>query len=263
MVVANEKPTQEVLYLGRDVRQVDLWGRTTKPRQENGLNVIDVNRLPTFVTGLDRTVTGWRQSLALDHVRIASIPGIRQQNGLRWTNNSDRQVAGELAMVEPPGWRFEPNRISFRLNSGQSLELPFFVILPNSAAIGTHEIRIDLQVDDHEPSGFSAYRAIDVGLGNLDLDAVSGLNERGELVIQQRLVNHTGENLSFQCHLLTPGRRREGTRIVRLGQGQDVRTYRLPNGIELFGKTVWLRVEEIDGPRMLNYRFVVGESGGL
>jgi hypothetical protein len=41
---------------------------------------------------------------------------------------------------------------------------------------------------------------------------------------------------------------------------RDVKTYRLQNGKELLGKTLWLRAEEIDGRRVLNYRFVVEEK---
>ena len=35
MVVWNEHPVQEVIYLGEDVHQVDIWGRMAKPEQRS------------------------------------------------------------------------------------------------------------------------------------------------------------------------------------------------------------------------------------
>jgi hypothetical protein len=34
-----------------------------------------------------------------------------------------------------------------------------------------------------------------------------------------------------------------------------VQVYRLPAGKELLGQTLWIRAEEINGPRVFSYRF--------
>ena len=64
MVVWNEKPTQEILYLGKDIHVVDLWGRSTSPAQQDNQQVIEVGPLPTFVSGLRRRLPagGWRSA---------------------------------------------------------------------------------------------------------------------------------------------------------------------------------------------------------
>ena len=36
---------------------------------------------------------------------------------------------------------------------------------------------------------------------------------------------------------------------------RDEKLYRLADGKELIGQTLWLRAQEIGGPRVLNYRF--------
>ncbi len=45
------------------------------------------------------------------------------------------------------------------------------------------------------------------------------------------------------------------TQVLEHGRGNDVKLYRVPSGSELVGKTLWLRAEEINGRRILNYRF--------
>ncbi len=52
-------------------------------------------------------------------------------------------------------------------------------------------------------------------------------------------------------------RRRLRTQIYDLGTGEDRKVYRLPRGSEIVGQTIWLRAEEIGGPRILNYRVLV------
>ena len=73
MVVWNEKPTQEILYLGKDVHVVDLWGRTTSPAQQDNQQVIEVGPLPTFVSGLSEPIARWRMALRFDQDHIDSI----------------------------------------------------------------------------------------------------------------------------------------------------------------------------------------------
>ena len=51
MVVWNNRPIEEALYLGEDVRQLDVWGRMTRLRETDAGHVIPVGPLPTFVTG--------------------------------------------------------------------------------------------------------------------------------------------------------------------------------------------------------------------
>jgi hypothetical protein len=100
------------------------------------------------------------------------------------------------------------------------------------------------------------YRRIDVGSGDVYIEVVTRLNDRQELEVEQHLVNDAPAPVSFRCHLFAPNRRRQKTQIIGLGHGRDVNTYRLPDGDQLIGKTLWLRAEQIDGARVLNYRFV-------
>ena len=87
------------------------------------------------------------------------------------------------------------------------------------------------------------------------------LNDRGEMEVRQTLTNQGKKPAGFRCDLLVPDRRRQSTEVLIQPAGKSELTYRLPDGEQLLGKTIWLRAEEIDGPRVLNYRLEVrGES---
>ena len=82
MVVWSEKPTQEVLYLGQDLRLIDVWGRAKQPSHEEHRQVLDVDALPQFVLGIDPSVAQWRMHMKFEHTHIPSIFGQIHPNSL-------------------------------------------------------------------------------------------------------------------------------------------------------------------------------------
>jgi len=271
MIVWNDTPGQEVIYLGDEVRQVDPWGRTTTPGQQEHRQVIEVGSLPTFVTGLNDKIVRWRQSFSLASDRVAGVGGGPHQNSFRLTNPFDGEVAGKLEMVAPASWNLEPRRVEFQLGQNEKLEQAFRIMLPYNATSGRHPIRVDFELDPpttvrtapgdaREPKRrFSVYRHLDVGPNDVYIEITTRLNQQGELEVEQLLVNDTEGPVSLRCHLFPPGRRRQNTLIIGLELGRQLNTYRLPNGRELIGQPLWLRAEQIDGPRVLSYRFVAEE----
>ena len=257
MVVWNEKPVEEVIYLGEDVRQIDLWGRSSTPAPQGHRQAIQVGPLPTFVVGVNKAIAQWRVDFCFDRTRIPSIFGRKHSNGFQLTNHFLRGVGGSAELVVPEAWWAQPRRTSFRLDAGEKLVSPFQVMPPYSADSGRHKVRVDFQLQADRLYQFSVYRHIDVGLGDVYIEVETRLGGMEELEIVQRLVNQTGRKVSYRCQLFIPNRRRLTTQIIDLGPGQDVKTYHLAEGKELIGKTLWLRAAEVDGPRILNYRFVV------
>ncbi|NUQ64008.1 MAG: hypothetical protein HUU20_16145 [Pirellulales bacterium] len=255
MLVWNHDPVKEVLYLGDDVKQVDLWSACRTPKQIGHEQVIEVGPLPTFVTGLDLAVTRWRLSFAFAADRVPSVFGGRHRNSLRVTNGFGTGVSGAVRLVAPEIWTLAPQRSEFRLAEGETLQVPFELTLPYNATSGRHKVRADFEVQADRVYRFGVYRSIDVGLGDVYLECGTRLNSQGELEVEQRLVNETAEPVSFRCELFVPERRRLKTDVAGLGQGRDVKIYHLHDGKQLIGKTLWLRAEEIGGSRILNHRF--------
>lgn len=255
MVVWNHEPTREILYLGDDVQQMDLWSRRRVPGEQDRRQIIEAGPLPSFVTGLDLAVTRMRQSCTLAVDRIPSTFGMRHRNELRVTNTFDTGIAGRVTLVAPDVWSLTPDRGEFRLAQGESFSLPFEILLPYNAASGRQTVRADFEIQADRGYRFSTYRTIHVGLGDVYIEIATRQNEQGDLEVEQRFANETAEPVSFRCELFVPNRRRLRTEVVGLGQGRDVKVYHLRNAEELIGRTLWLRAEELGGSRVLNYRF--------
>ncbi len=257
LIIWNEIPTEEVLYLGDEVQQVDLWGRAVSVDRQGDLQCLKVSRLPCLVRGLDPAVAQWRMHCQIAVTRIPSLFGRPHPNSLKIHNPLDRGVSGSAKLVLPPGWTAQPEQVPFRLGPGESIEAPFTLVLPYTAANGRYPIQVDVRLQVDRLYQFRVYRWLDVGLGDVYIQIAARLNSQQELEVEQRLVNETEQPVAFQCQLFAPGRKRLQTYVVLAGEGQEVFVYRFPDGQDLVGKTLWLQAVEQGGQRVLNYRFPV------
>ncbi len=255
MVVWNPVPTEETVHLGHDVRQADVWGGETAPHAEGHRQVVAVDRVPKFLTGLDPAVARWRLNCRLAHERMPSVFAVAHQNSLRFRNTWPRGIAGQATIVAPDGWAVEPSRVTFRLAEDEPMEQPFTITLPLNATTGRHPLRIDFDIQGVPQRQFSVYRHVEVGLGLVYVKIETRMNAEGELVVVQRLINEEGGPVSFRCQLFIPGRPRMRTQVIGLASGYDEQVYRIADGAELAGETLWLHAEELTGPRALSYRF--------
>ncbi|GAB6167381.1 hypothetical protein JCM19992_33810 [Thermostilla marina] len=255
MVLWNRRPTLEELYLGEDARQFDVWGRNRPIETHEGRQRVVAEPLPGFVVGVELPLVQWRQSCRLESDNIPSVYGRPFLNKLIFTNGFNQGVSGTARIVAPEGWMIEPAVIPFKLTEQEQAVQPITITLPYDATSGRQPIRIDFLVRAERTYRFSVFRHIDVGLGDIYLEVTTHLNADGELEVEQHFVNDTAVPVSFRCELFAPDRRRMTTTITEQGTGRRVTIFRLSNGQELIGKTLWLRAEEIGGPRILNYRF--------
>ena len=69
--------------------------------------------------------------------------------------------------------------------------------------------------------------------------------------------------LNFTCSLFVPNSRRQKKLVTKLGNGKSQKKYYLPNADEIRGHKIWLRAEQVDGRRVLNYRWKVGKYWDL
>lgn len=256
MIVWNNRTVRENVYLGEDIRVTDVWG-TTLPYQggPQGQSFL-VDEWPRFVHGVSIPIARWRQEANIAVTRLPSIYGVPHRNKIRWQNTFDRAVSGEVTIVTKPGWRVTPQRFPFHLTPGEKVERDFVITLPFDAEAGPQPVRLDFRVGTDQFTEFSSYHFIEVGMGDVYVEITTRLDESGDLIVQQVLVNDTPETVSFRCELFVPDRRRQFCLIQGQAPGRHVQTYRFPRGEELIGKTLWLRAEEIGGSRILNYRVI-------
>lgn len=260
LVVWNDRPQREVVYLGDDVRQIDVWGRRLTPAREGRKQIIEVGPVPTFVDGVNSAVARWQMNVRLMESQMPSILGVKHKNAVRVRNTFDRDIAGTLSVVGPQGWRTSPPLFKLQLAAGEEVEYPFEWSVPLSATTGHQTVRFDFQVNSDEHFDFSVYGQVTLGESDLRLELATRLNSAGELEVEQRLVNDTNQPVSLRFDLYAPGQRRQRQQVLNLARGEDERVYRLPDGAKLLGQTLWIRAEELGGPRVLSYRFVAGEE---
>jgi len=260
MVIWNDEPTEEVIYLGDDVRQIDIWGRMAippRPSPDDHRQVIRVNKLPTFITGVHAAVAQWRMAVQFSETRIPSVFGEAHRNGVYIRNYFPQGVGGRINLVTPHVWKTFPQRMNIKLANGEELTKRFDVKLPYTASSGRHQVRIDFDINADKNYRFSVYRELVIGLGDVELEVSTHIDEANVLTVEQRMTNHSDEIVDFKCYLYAPQRRRQANQVFRLGRGQDIKRYRFANGQQLVGKQLWLRAEEINGQRILNYRIDV------
>lgn len=275
MVVWNREATREVLYLGDRVQTIDLLGRATPAPLEEHEQVVDVGPTPTFVLGLHEAVTRWRMSAEFERQQVPSIFSKAHHNSLRFKNYFPQGVGGSVkivvlgernenaagqdgtaaANITPDRWTIEPPQSTFQLAAGAEMKFPFDVKLKN-AWYGKQPMRMDFTVEADEKIQFSVYSGMEVGTGDLSLDVKSRLDKDGVLIVEQRLTNGAPHLADFKCSLRAKGHRPQRMTVYRLGKNQDRKVYRIPNGSELIGEEMLLELEEMNGPRILKYRFV-------
>ncbi|MGQ9761388.1 MAG: hypothetical protein ACUVQH_05715 [Thermogutta sp.] len=257
MLVWNDWPNREELYLGDNVRMNDVWGAPVAfdntPRGQSFL----VDPWPRFIHGVSIPIARWRQEAKIAVTRLPSVYGVPHPNRLQWRNTFDQAVGGEVTIVTKPGWRIDPDRFQFHLTAGEKTERNFFITLPFDAEAGPQPVRLDFHVGTDQVHHFSSYHFLEVGLGDVYVEVTTRLDESGDLLVHQVLVNETSQPVSFRCELFVPDRRRQFSLIQGQGPGRNVQIYRFPHGEELLGKTIWLRAEELGGSRILNYRVIV------
>ena len=138
--------------------------------------------------------------------------------------------------------------------------MPVELVVPLNGTTGRQILRFDVELTGQAGHQFSVYRRIEVGRDDMRIEITTRIDSHGNLAVQQRLINETDEPVSFRCNLYAPGMRRTRWQVMNLGRGDDVHVYSLPDGAQFLGHTLWVRAEEIGGPRVLSYRFVPGTN---
>ncbi|MBI1248434.1 hypothetical protein GC197_11430 [bacterium] len=258
MILWNSRETTETLYLGDDVKIVDLWGREVSPEQDGHKQIIPVGPIPQFLIGLNDSVAMMRLAFQFEPAKLESDFGRSQRIEATITNAFPSAISGTARLVAPDVWNVTPGILRFKLTRGGEFKSPFKILLRADADSGMQPVRIDFKVGTDEEYEFSVYREIQVGSGMLQVESTSVVDkETGELVIEATVHNLREELISFDCLLYASGRRQMRQRIMNLGLGRTTIIYRIPNAKDLTGSTILLRLREIGGTRVFNHRVEV------
>jgi hypothetical protein len=280
MVVWNRAAVEETLYLGENVKQFDIYGRSTPLAVVGSEQTLHVGPTPSFVLGLHDAITRGRMAVEFEKRQVPSIFAKPHRNGLHFRNFFPQGVGGSMKVnVLPsrraedgtndqaagePGfmlerWTIEPPQTTFQLAADAEMKFPFEIELRN-ARFGKQPVRIDFRVEADKTYEFSVYRELEVGTEDLTLEVLTHLDKDGTLIVEQLMTNSAEQLADFKCFLRARGHRRQRMQVYRLGKEIDRKVYRFGNGRALLGKEMLLELEELNGPRELRYRFVAKDA---
>ncbi|HUG94038.1 MAG TPA: hypothetical protein VML55_24620 [Planctomycetaceae bacterium] len=267
LVLWNPKPTVEELFLGEpgDVSTIDIWGvRRQAPVRtvdRHFVQSIEVGPTPLVVRGCSEPVARWRLAVRFDKARIPSATGGHPE-GILGRNTFREGVSGEVSLNVPREWESEPRSWKFGLAPGEEFRLPLVLSLPSGATLGAERTSIDFVLDADRQYQFRVYRPYQVGLGDIEIDVLDRRLPDGTLEIEQIITNNTDpeEVLNLECSLFVPGQKRQIKSVTKLGRGISRKLYYVPAADTLHGRELWIRAEQLDGRRVLNKRWTVGQT---
>jgi hypothetical protein len=265
----SEEPIEETLFLGENIQQLDIWGRPVPLMVGNDREVtLRAGRLPTFVLGLNESITRWMINVAFQSQRVPSIFGVPHSNRLTFANHFGQGVGGTVTIHVPDEmrdenrgsdapnkhWSITPERGEFAMKADGKFELPLEIKL-DEATYGRQPVRLDFEVEADRPYKFSVWRDLFVGQDDIEFRLTTRLGEKGELIIEQWMANRGATTTDFKCLLYAPPHRRRRTQVFMLGPEGDTKIYEYAKGKELLGRELKLRAEEVNGARTMIYRF--------
>jgi len=199
----------------------------------------------------------WRMDFRFPKPQLLSVFGRNQWTTFEFKNHFPQGLGGSVELQTPDAWGVTRKRQDFQAAQGEQVSRRFGVFLKSGANSGVQPIRVDFVVKANKTHRFSVYREMQVGLGDVTIKLDTSINDAGALVVRQTFVNNTDQQVNFNCMLFAPRQRRQRLQVLRQGRGRNQQTYIYPDAASLVGKTLWLRAEEIRGPRILNYQINV------
>ena len=140
MLVWNSRPQDETVYLGENLRQLDLWGRACSVGTAPGGRVIHVERLPSFVEGLSARRWPAGNWPSPGRAQIPAIPGRPHTNSYFVKNTFAEPVDVRVKLIVPEGWRVEPAEISLHLPGGAESRQTVSITLSDIALSGWQKV---------------------------------------------------------------------------------------------------------------------------
>jgi len=263
LIVWNEEATTEEIFLGDQVSTMNVWGqqRSAKADPATKRQSIQVGPIPVIIRGCSEPIARWRLAVRLEKGRLRSETG-EHEEAILGTNTFPQGVSGEITLNTPHDWKVNPGTWTLHAGRKEPFRLPTLITLPTDASLGLDELSIDFKISADRPYEFRVYRPYQVGLGDVLLEVSDRKLADGRLEIEQIISNRTSppEVLNFRCNLAIPNRKRQKQTVIKLGNGEDHKFYYLADADALHGKKLRLRAEQINGRRVLNFRWTVGQN---
>jgi hypothetical protein len=259
MLLWNDFSNEERVFLGDTIEAADVWGRPrtvsyVTNREGMSEQVFLVDEWPIVIRGIDINVIRFRQRFELQVSNLASKIGSAQTIPLLIENTLPQSTSGRVTMVSDSlltDGRAE-TKLQIPVGRQQTKDLP--VVIRNDASAGSHQVRFDFDLVSDKPYRFTIYRAITLGLGDVEILWDHSRIDDSLIQLRIELINNTDRTLGFDCKLFPPGRPYQGFQILDAAPGSNIREVKIPLEASAAEREIWIRCEQIDLGRTLNYR---------
>jgi hypothetical protein len=177
LIVWNDKPKTERVFLGDDIIVTDIWGRQfsaeidSKTKQQ----ILEVGPTPLVIRGCSEPIARWRLATHFNTQRLESKHG-SQPATITTRNTFPAGVSGTATLNVPSEWQTDSNRWAFQSAQGEKLAIPLNITLPPNASLGDVKVSMDFEVSAERRYKFRVYRSFEVGLGDVQLDVHPALS---------------------------------------------------------------------------------------
>jgi hypothetical protein len=281
IIIWRDKPSEatEMFYLGENVVEMDLWGRTMPlpVSPETRLQAIEVTAMPKILRGCSEPIARWRLATRFAAGNIRSEYG-SHEDAVIGQNTFSLGISGKVTLETPQrehqartsaslpdddsNWQAEPREWTITAASHEPFNLPVFLTLPTDANIGDTQMKLTFTITADRPYRFDVLCPYQVGSKDVTLRVIDRKLPDGRLEIEQIVTNSTSptEMLDFRCSLMVPGERRQKVLVTKLGAGVDRKFYYLSQADNFRGKDLRLKLEQEGGGRILNQKWTVGSD---
>lgn len=263
IVLWNQDPTAPEtpldLALGKQPRQITLFGQATPLALSNGTCAFSATAVPTLIDHVDSALVELRGSFALGTNIVPAGAGVLQTT-VRLQNTYADPLAGRLHLELPKGWTCDPPVVAISLKANESLNTPVTIHYPFTEFAGpkTLQARLVLDQDSAHPMDFATY--VTVASDVVDLDATAQwtaptpASPGTDLVIQQVITNTSSTPLNAQAYALVPGLARQQRFIIDLQPGQStIKRFTFSNAdvTDLATKSAAVGIRQSDGKTLV------------
>lgn len=261
VVFPGDAPISAKLNLGDQVEHVDMWGRRSKLATQSGKHQIQSDGEPIFLTDCSEALARWRLEAGFESGIIPAEHGGHPE-AIVGRNTHSQRVKGTVSLRVPTDWEAKPDSWDIELAAGESFRLPTMIHLPQTASLGLAEAVITFDINSDRRRSIDVHRSLEVGHGEVIVDVYTRPLPDGQLLIEQFVTNRTKslDIMNFRCTLSVSGHKSQTEYVTKIGADKDRKEYKIPNAQSLFGRELWLNLEQIGGRRNLNKRLIIGDD---
>lgn len=259
MLLWNDHPTVEHLYVGEHVRASDVWGKSIAVEavlSERGTpqQQLSIGPWPVFVHGVDLDIIRFEQQFHMQLDSLHNALAVAQELPVSLTNTLPQNASGSVTIASPTLLSSASSQSHVQLPSGVQLEKSLPIFLRPDASAGKHRLRFDFDLTAGKPYHFSIYRSVKLGRGDIELTWDGTRTPDDWLELRVEVQNNTSDTVMFDCKLFPVGRPYLRFQIQEARPGTTIQDIRVKLNQVQRGTEAWLRCEQIGDGRVLNYR---------